>query len=426
MKHNNKTFALLFFLLTQLIAVPSTRAQAFIRENPNFPVDHTIVRDIDDSTWLVYSMYNNRATFTKVSRSGYVTPVMDLGSRTVVITDFEILGNKVFFCGTTYEIPTEAVFGSFKLTAFPNSLVEYTRLAEYTSFDRLEVLAQDRCLLIGKTIEEENHFIEVQETYAPTSWSFYAYSGLAGIVEKLDDVAGSGSYAVFTGRSLAQNKGYVFFADYASAGWLANPQPIQYLEYSYRVISPLWLEYCQDNYFATATLSDDILMHVSAYSAPNHFSTQKVITGYGITRVCDVKYKKDLKRLEVLTHHSEYDYFASKIFHFEQNLINPNAGTVTAHSALDYWLTSLDDSPMSYPGGLYTMVTTGFNYGGDLSFHRYNPTASRCWEKEEIKVNDLENNRKPVEINLERTRIKVYPEPLPTTSYYHEMERICY
>ena len=427
MVHNNKTIALLILLLAQLAVVPSVRAQVFIRENPSFPSDHSIIRDIDDSTWLVYSIYDDRATFTKVSRSGYVTPVMDLGHQTVVISDFEVYGHSVFFCGSTYGVPSKAVFGSFKLAAFPNSNVDYAEIEEYASFDRLEVLALDCYLLIGKTVEEENHFIEVQSSYIPTCWTFCAYGGLGGIVEKLDDVAGSGSYAVFTGREFEHNRGYVFFADYATAGWFANTLPVQYLECPHLVLSPLWLEYCQDNHFATATLGDIGLMHVSAYNAPYHFSTQRVITGYGVTSVVDVKYKKDLQRLDVLTHHSTYDYFASKIYHFEPNLTTPYAaGSVSAHSATDYWLTSLENSPMAFTGGsLYTMVSSGFNYGGALSVHRYNNAQFNCWEKVEIKAEDLENHHKPVQIELVRNRIKVCPGILPTTSYYQEMKKVC-
>ena len=361
------------------------------------------------------------------NRHNHVTPVLDLGYRTFIIKDFEIFGTTVYFCGLiTTQFPAKAVFGTFKLSDFQYGNVTYAEFDDYISFDKLEILAMDRFLLIGKSVNSEYHFIEVQQTYAPLSWSMYIYDQVAEYVDRLDDVAGNSQYAVFTGRNTSQNKGYIFFADYASAGWLASPQPIQMLTYAYDVTSPLLLEYCESGVFATVALGDDSLLSISTFSGPTHFTTRQAISGYDITDVCDLKYKKNQQRLDVLTHHSDYELYYSRIFHFEPTFIYYTTSTVTGRQASDYWLSSLEESPVYVPGGLNLMLSTGFNYYGNLTLHRYSSTSFNCWEKVEMKVQEIDKEPKETELSFERKRLNVLLYYPSTTTYTLETNTICY
>lgn len=424
MKNNRVLYAAL--LLTLLTAAPVKSAQAFIRESPQFQADNTIIRSIDDSTWIIYSEHGIRGTFTMVHRTNLSTTVMDLGYRTITVSDFEIYGDMLFFCGSTIgQFPNKAVFGSIRLAGFPYIPVEYTIVDDFLFFKKMEILSLDRFLLIGENTRSKYQFIEVQQTFYPTNWAFGVYDAVPDYVDVLDDVAGNSQYAVFTGRNSSLDQGYIFFADYATYGWFSNSQPIQMLNYTYSVKSPLLLEYCESGAFATASLGDNNLLSVSAYIAPSHYSSQQAITGYGITDVADIKYKRNQQLLEVLTHHSDYELYYSQIFHFDNTLVYSSPSSVTGHRANDYWLSSVEEMPVYVPGGLNNMLSTGFNYAGNLCLFKYTPTYHNCMEKDEIVVREIEKS--PQSINLSLTRKTISPQViyLPTTADSLGMNTIC-
>lgn len=423
MKNINTVTKLICLLALLSFASSALYAQSFIKENHHLFADKTMVRHISDTSWIVYTEAPNNCSFSKIQKVSNTTPIMRLNTRAITINDFEIVGGIAYFCGMTTTIPSKAVIGVFNTVSFPGSVVYLAEVPSFLSFDKMELLATGEFLMIGKDVNSQYHFIQVIETL-PLTWNLYIYDQIPQLIDKIDDVAANNQYAVFTGRNTSLNRGYVFFIDYSTTGFI-NSQPIQILECSYNVRHPLLLEYCESNAFCTATMGNDSLLYVSAYLGPTHLSTQRLITGYRASELADLRYKKSNSRLDVLINQPDYENFYSLILHMESNLINTGVGSATAHLSTNYWLSSLGDSPDYVPGGSGMMVASGFGNLG-LSFHRYHANVFSCWEKLILHASDVENNNRPFERILERNHIKAIPEILPTYVLIEDLVKPCH
>lgn len=160
--------------------------------------DYSIIRNIDDDHWLVYSNGKGNA-FYMISSSGATITHMDLAIHKLKILDFEIFENTVYFCGVNDTISPNALMGYFNLSGFPYSAVRYDVRSEWMSFGKLDVFR----------VENEIHIVMTAKYHSGNgtmvdvrSLSFGNWAYCDGDFDKVHftfyDVAVTENYVVYT------------------------------------------------------------------------------------------------------------------------------------------------------------------------------------------------------------------------------------
>lgn len=422
----------ILLLISVLLAaiVPAAQAQTvFIKHVYYFRTDNSIVRSIDDTTWLTYNQWGDWSVFILSTKSNPTVKVMDMGHQKIAVKDFEIYGNKVYFCGTTLDqTPGVAVAGYFNVGPFPSSAIRYATYDDMTSFERMDLVdftGDVHFVMVGHNEEMVYHFVDAHVLF-PTTFVFREYTGTETIAERLYDIAVTKDYVVFTGRSNNSIRPVLFYVDHTATGLTPNPLPAQYLEYSYYSSQPVWIDHCEQNAIATATLNENNKLFVSAYLGTTHFSTQYSVMNNGINTCVGLKYNKQKRVLDVLTHRVEEETYNSTIYHYLPGCLNYPTSTITGHKKDNYWLYSLSDSPVSGPGASGYFVTTGGTQDRwYFSIHRYYYNGFYCWDKVEMKIDEYEGTDKTVDIELDVKNTRVEERTLYKEQYECEIFNQC-
>ena len=431
-QHRSRTTAKRVLLLALLLAAATVApAQtSFIREDVNILSDNSIIRQVNDTSWVIYSYYANRATFILATSNSPVVKVMDLGYRTIVINDFEVTGNTVYFCGNWNSFPAKAVLGKFSLSSFPYSPnIKVATVDTMMTFDKLDLMNSSiglHMLMVGRSSYTDYRIVDTYEMLSPNI-VFNIFDQTPDIADKWDDIAVTNEHVVVSGRNTNVNQPVLLYLDQpVPGGAFPNPSTATYLQCAYTANQPVWIKYCEDDAFATATISLNNWLYVSGFTGTTHISTQRSITNYDFMDCVDLAYNKYNRILDVLVHHSVSNTFSSSIYHLEPSMIYSSPSTVSGHNLSNYWLNSVTDVDPSAPMYFGLFLTTGFNGGGgELSMQRYPYTGFKCWEKKEIKMDDEELSPKTKEALLPFYKYNTMYDYFPVTGYEWEMEIIC-
>ncbi len=131
---------IIFPILILLICMcGSAFAQNFTKEVA-VPDDNSIIRQVNISKWLTYSIGEKGKAFYLVPETGTNLPYLSLDDGNIEVLDFEILSDTAFFCGKRTENGTsDAVVGYFPMSGFPNVPIKYDIFPEVRYFGKMDV-----------------------------------------------------------------------------------------------------------------------------------------------------------------------------------------------------------------------------------------------------------------------------------------------
>ena len=197
MKNITKTRLHVLFLAAMLLPTWVVQAQDKILNLFQYD-EHSIVRTVDNTTWLVYS-HGKSNIFNMVTPSGGTVSYKQLADDKLKILDFEIFEDYVFFCGVLDPAAPDAIMGYFSLSNFPTSTVYFDTLEEWAEFSKLDVFRVEDQLHVVMTAKYHNGkgtMVDARE-YATNSWA-YCDADFRNKYYSFFDVAVTDSYVVFT------------------------------------------------------------------------------------------------------------------------------------------------------------------------------------------------------------------------------------
>ena len=149
MVNNNlsKSHVLVATILIILIQPSNVYCQDLIK-NIQLRDTLSIVRKIDNAHYLVYN-HGKDNRFCMVDNYNSYVVSEKLEKDNMIILDFEIFDDYVYFCGIDDTISPNSVFGYFKLSNFPYATVYYDVLNEWEAFNKLDAFK----------VEDQRHIV---------------------------------------------------------------------------------------------------------------------------------------------------------------------------------------------------------------------------------------------------------------------------
>lgn len=160
--------------------------------------EHSIVRTVNNTKWLVYSHGKNN-NFHMVTPYGGNVSYKQLADDKLKILDFEIFENIVFFCGVLDPAAPDAIMGYFSLNNFDTSTVYFDTLEDWAEFSKLDVFRVEDQIHVVMTAKYHNGrgtMVDARE-YSTNSWA-YCDADFGNRYYSFYDVAVTDSYIVFT------------------------------------------------------------------------------------------------------------------------------------------------------------------------------------------------------------------------------------
>lgn len=188
----------------------STFGQDLIRGTDVYVLsDTSIVRGVAVDTVLIYN-YNQVSTFSLVASND--SNVWTIYIEPIVVKDFEVFENMVFFCGYRVEEEVkQAVIGYFYLNLFPNNEVYYRYVDDCKELRKLDVYEikesqfekEIHLVSTGTTGTRSNVLIDMP-VFSPSLVNCYVQIS-NDENESFDDVAVTQNYVVVSSRSKVQD-----------------------------------------------------------------------------------------------------------------------------------------------------------------------------------------------------------------------------
>lgn len=287
------------FVTAMLMLVP-TLANGQSTTRWPFPDDNSLIRTITPSTYMLFS-YNGNNTFYYVDVLNTMSPFIIINEKEMIITDFEIMDDVVYFCGYSNSNNNyTAVLGYFPLSGFPAVTVRYNTTSGMRMFNRLDLYSiegQEHVVLTGidgqgiSTIVDALHFSD-------TTWYYHIVDGKE-FEDMFEDVVtvnrGNSSMVVFSSRDKTMN--YPFMANYSRAWTFGFPpaanmpvfvNPFKYFQIDQNTRGMVELE-SMDGWFASAykTAADSLI--VNRYSQTSYDRSVRIYCDPSLT-VKDIQY----------------------------------------------------------------------------------------------------------------------------------------
>ena len=407
MKHHNKSFALLFLLLAQLAAVPSARAQEYIKEVVLQESRFNIIREYRANTRIVYtkeSSTNYGGEFLMITESGITTPLISLRDD-ISVSDFEILNDTVYFCGISYLYYTRGIVGYFPLSSFPTSSVDIIFTTDYEQFIKLEAFhskygGQLHLALTGKMRDGAYCLVDVPNPTSGTPCSFY-HIYLPDYIAA-DDVAVTSNYIVATVRNSRDNhEGKLYYFAHPSPGMTFFYGIVNTLYVDYNITSFMHLEACYDDFFVVSyrtTYLEDPWIHVKGYTGTtNNPGDAAIHTQYVNHYPVDVKYSSQGEDLDVLSVELTGTDTNSVIYHI------PYSGYVMSRRYNDQLMCSLDYLQTDS----LCFIASGRGPNGLLWVYKYSPMNNKpvcsVMEEPEYALLDPDSELKDTQVVFHRS-----------------------
>lgn len=169
--------------------------------------DTSMIRTKNDTTMVICNRKDRHTTFMLVNIGATNTPILYFDD--VYVNDFELIGNRIYYCG--YEMDgtiRKAVFGFFDYNTFSSTfpVLDYYVLDFCTEFKKLDLYqiveyptTETHLVMTGSTGTRPDALVEVKHVLGSTLSHCNVYVS-NDETERLDDVAVTRKYVVVSSR----------------------------------------------------------------------------------------------------------------------------------------------------------------------------------------------------------------------------------
>lgn len=391
----------------------------------------SIIRDIDDTAQLCYS-YWERGTFYRISDNNPMSTFMTISDPSVIIHDFEIMDDTVFFCGQ-YE--DKAIAGYFDLLTFPTTDVWYffvqNKVLDIYSLIKLDVyregdeLRMEMISTTGVNLDSRIMYtlVEARRT-AGTNWG-YSIMDTVKKMYSFDDVKVTKSCVMFTGRMVDEKDSTMV----ASAGLWVFPKPT----YGFSLFqnganiktiyinptSKSLIEHSIDDTVAVAfnVIGDRVVSNL--FDATNYIGSCNISSINPPNHIKDIKYSTAEENFNILTGGDKEDIFNGVVFTVPvaNHLFN---GNIIYHEIAGYEvqsLTYIDANPFNF-------AASGHDISSTLHVHRFDqqvfytciPFSGDLSEAEEYEVNSDNWEKGEISNKAELDKLEIFNGTMSITT----------
>ena len=395
----------------------------------------TIIRQWRADKWLCYNR-GKANEFYMVSPNGSTTPYMTLENDSIMITDFEIFDDVVYFCGYKAANTYNAMMGYFPLATFPNSIVKYSTIPDVFSFNRMDVFSAENQVHVVMTASKT--YGEAREVYtivdamenSDGSWMYYVLDDPEKSLH-FDDVAVTDNFVVFTARSLRDDN-YDSF-NTTELWYFDKPTiygvPVFLTSVDIRCLynwpkGQVIIEHLYSDKFIIALRKGSDVIVSSLYDGLFYNNTCKLILNDSIdTReVLDIKYNKSSDRYDILTCHPQNESLTSRILTVPLNNHYNPSGTVQMRTFRNKEIQSTDFLSL-VPN---QFVVSGHNHASNLIVCKYDQLSSgNCFELSTVVSEKVLYNRRSVKNDISVKIYKRHVQDIPTADNNVETKTIC-
>ena len=296
------------------------QGQDYIRAIPDaYKVEHSVVREIDRNTWLVYFYGAGQSGFSRQMSGSSTTDIVNLPEH-LYVNEFEIMDDYVYFCGHLFHNSQNhrGVIGRFNhSTVFASPTVELSLIGGTVDVLKLEPYlceTKPRIIAAGRLSDTVGVLIDL--TYTGTSSVSLNMAVADTIGEMFSDVAVSNNmiYAASINRKCILPHGRQWFF---SRPTLLGVNPLAYFHTSHYAHSVI----CLDPLIESVG-GDNVVFASKTAIVPVNFFYQYMIDTYigGVTiggsgasgaddATIDIKYDDHFSTLNVLSRkYPEWNY----------------------------------------------------------------------------------------------------------------------
>lgn len=390
MKYNNnickwRWIPLLFALL---MVANHASGQNFIREETAYTSDdHSLIRSVSDTDWIVYSHSGYNECF-RVTNSSTVVPFFSLcNDEDYEINDFEIFHDTVFFCGCLHDTTDYAMFGMFPLAGFPSTTVKYKVFTGLKSFTKIAMFSSAGTTHAALTAIYHRGFgtmVDIIKQSA-SSWLF-CVADRSSYFESYDDVVALSEYVVFSSRNMKTSPFVKRLAQFVYHSIPTTPgntflsvNPAVKVVRTMEVKSPIVMNAWANNAFNTANTASASKISVGQFVGTNYLGSSETPSQSGLA-IRELGFNLFNMETELLVNVQNANTNGSLIYHFETaNFLNNTV--LYAHNYADQFLYSLSDA------GLFDLlqVSCGHHASNNrLRVYRYKYTLYDCALRETL------------------------------------------
>lgn len=334
--------------LTMLLAPSIAKAQ-FIKEWPYLDY-FSLIRKVDATSYMVYSDNGNKTFY--LESSGILSMFKYITDDDIIINDFEISEDTVYFCGHKKVGATRyAMLGYFPLTNFPAGEIRYNCQSSLLDFKRLDIYrVENQVHAVMTAVEDDNMNTMVDAFHVvDTTWYYYIVKGdeIKHIFDDVVVIKGyPTSYVAFSSRNIPENTLAPSLYSYV---WIFNIplvpnnsvfiSPFQCLSVCATPQSPVLLENMNGWVASAYMIADDTIL-VNRYS-PTSYDRSVRIRTRPATTLKDLRYNDNLGMpIDVLSTHPTATSVNSYIYHVYEYYFDTNQA-MYAHLYEDENLNSL-------------------------------------------------------------------------------------
>lgn len=409
--------------LLLLCATGPIQAQEFVREVVNHKDSYSIVREINEKTWLVSNFHNGECVFTKIEDLNPITDQLYLntfvGWDSSRVNDFVIFRDTVYFCGTIwFENDYQSAFwGYFPLAGFPNVPVKYTG-PSFVSLNQIQVFSVDssddlHVVMVGEKWGLERNIGAVVEEMRISPYLFEEhYSFIYEDTNYFTDVIQTDSFIV-----VSSIKGTSFNMNSTYGRLLSIKKPVSPhisvfsnggLSWKVKnVYSSILLAECEGNAFASAykSLGGSILAVSGYVNGFQHYASVHLMTDR-FNGLKDMSYSKDRKVLDILFNYGLFETTGSIIFHFDPGVLLSLPTTVPGLKYEKELLNSLTSLHYLQSG----FIASGHDKATrDLRVYRYiEYLTGKCADNIREEVSHFEFKQEIIEIEIKDKIMESY------------------
>ena len=310
-------------LFALLMMANNASGQNFIRETTSINDDHSLIRRITDTSWIVYSRTKGENIFLRAYKTTNSASYLKLNENNIEITDFEVFHDTVFFCGTKPGVKPCAVFGMFPLAGFPACSVYYHYFSDLKSFDKIAMLSSSGKTHAAMTASYLGGYGTMVDIYKTSSSWYYCVANRENMRDMYDDVAVLNNYVVYSSRayvgSSAPKYGRAQFVYHslpaAPTSTVLSTTPLLRYFSSMQATSPILLD-AEYDLLITATTTSNSKISVGHFSELNYYASAETATQSGL-EIRDLGFNDLNLETELLVTIQNATMTGSLIYHFE-------------------------------------------------------------------------------------------------------------
>lgn len=188
--------------------------------------DISLVRHIDDHRAIIYNNYYSK--YNTFSLFEFGTPniyqIMYIDDLNLLVNDFEIFDNVVYFCGITNRNNPHAMFGYFQITSSFDGDIYIDSVPQLTMFKKLDVFSvgeEVHVVMTASTRSYTDAFVDVR--YVTTNSWQYTVATVNDYNLTFDDVAVTDTTVVFTSHAFIDNYFHQYMYGFTDIHYFPKP-----------------------------------------------------------------------------------------------------------------------------------------------------------------------------------------------------------